>query len=84
MPTVAAIKAAARKLPVADRTDLLVDLAMDAAVRKEQLTRLRAAIDEGDLDLAEGRSTEINSQAELRALFDDVKRRGRTRVKQSA
>lgn len=84
MPTVAAIKAAARKLPVADRTDLLVDLAMDAAVRKEQLARIRAAIDEGDLDLAEGRYTEIDSETEIRALFDDAKRRGRARVKQSA
>lgn len=84
MPTVAKIKAAARKLPVKDRADLLTDFAMDDAVQKEQLARLRAAIDEGDRDLAEGRYTEIKSTAELRAFFDDIKARGRARLKRSA
>lgn len=84
MPTVAAIKAAVRKLPVAARTDLLADLGMDAAVRKEQLTRLRAAIDEGMRDHDEGRYIEIKSAAEHRAFFDDLKRRGRARLKKSA
>ena len=84
MHTVAKIKAAARKLPVKDRADLLTDFAMDDAVQKEQLARLRAAIDEGDRDLAEGRYTEINSTAELRAFFDDIKARGRARLKRSA
>ena len=84
MPTVAAIKSAARRLPVADRTDLLVDLAMDDAVRKEQLARLRAMLAEGERDLAEGRYIEITSAAEHRAFFDDIKRRGRARLKRSA
>lgn len=84
MPTAAQIKAAARRLPVADRADLLVDLAMDAAVRKEQLKRLRAMIDEGIRDHKEGRFIEINSVEEHRAFFEDIKRRGRARLKRSA
>ena len=84
MPTIAEIKAAASKLPVKHRTDLLVQLAEDKAVQKEQLARLRALSDEGDRDLAEGRCIEINSKADLRALFDDIKRRGRARFKRSA
>ena len=63
---------------------LVQDLAKDVAVQKEQLKRLRAAIDIGDRDLAEARYTEINTDAELRAFFDDIKRRGRARRKRSA
>ena len=84
MPTTAKVKAAARQLRVQDRVDLFEDLAKDVAVQKEQLKRLRAAIDIGDRDLAEGRYTEINTDAELRAFFDDIKRRGRARLKRSA
>lgn len=84
MPTIAEIKAAARKLPVRHRTDLLETLAMDKAVRKEQLSRLRAAVEEGERDIAEGRYTEINSKAELREFFDDIKRQGRAALKRSA
>jgi len=84
MPTVAEIKTAARKLPVKDRADLLEQLAQDPAIQKEQLTRLRTAVEEGERDLAEGRYTEINSKAELREFFDDIKRRGRARLKRSA
>ena len=84
MPTATQIKAAARKLPVKDRADLLEVFAMDAAVAKERLARLRALIDEGDRDLAEGRYIEIRHSAELRAFFDDIKRRGRARLKRSA
>ena len=84
MPTVAEIKAAARKLPVKHRTDLLEHLAQDPAIQKEQLARLRAAVEEGERDFAEGRYIEINSKAELREFFDDIKRRGRTRLKRSA
>ncbi len=84
MPTIAAIKTAARKLPVKHRTDLLVQLTEDKAVQKEQLTRLRALVAEGDCDLAEGRYTEIKSKADLQTLFDDIKRRGRARLKRSA
>lgn len=84
MPTVAEIKAAARKLPVKHRTDLLEDFAQDPEIHREQLARLRAAVAEGDRDLGEGRYTVVNSKAELRALFDDIKRRGRARIKRSA
>ncbi len=84
MPTVAEIKAAARKLPVKHRTDLLEYFAQDPAIQKEQLARLRAAVEEGERDFAEGRYIEINSKAELREFFDDIKRRGRTRLKRSA
>ena len=84
MPTVAEIKAAARKLPIKDRADLLADLSMDAAVRKEQLARLRAAVGEGVRDHTEGRYIEITTAAEHRAFFEDIKRRGRARLKQSA
>ena len=84
MPTAVQIKAAARKLPVADRTDLLEELARDASVRNESLARLRAMIAEGDRDLAEGRYTEVRTSAELRAFFDEVKRHGRARLKRSA
>ena len=80
MPTIAAIKAAARKLPVKHRTDLLEDLARDEAVHREQISRLRAAVEEGMRDHAEGRYIEINTAAEHRAFFDDIKRRGRARL----
>lgn len=66
------------------RTDLLVQIAEDKAVQKEQLARLRALLDEGDRDLAEDRCIEINSKADLRALFDDIKRRSWARLKRSA
>jgi len=84
MPTIAEIKAAARKLPVKHRTDLLEAFAMDEAVRKEQLARLRAAVEEGERDIAAGRYTATNSKADLREFFDDIKRRGRAALKRSA
>lgn len=84
MPTVARIKAAARKLPVSDRADLLTDFAKDDAVRKEQLQRLRAAIDEGIRDHSEGRFVEIKSTAEHSTFYDDIRRRGRARFRKTA
>lgn len=84
MPSAAQIKAAARKLPVKDRADLFEVFAKDSAVQKERLARLRAMIDEGDRDLAEGRYTEIRNSAELRDFFADIKRRARERMKRSA
>jgi tRNA A-37 threonylcarbamoyl transferase component Bud32 len=84
MPTIAAIKAAARKLSVKHRTDLLEDFARDEAVHREQISRLRATVEEGERDFAEGRYIEINSKAELREFFNDIKRRGRARLKRSA
>jgi len=84
MVTAAQIKAAARKLPVKDRADLLEALASDKAVRKERLTRLRTLIAEGERDLAAGRYTPIRDSAELRTFFDDIKRRARERIKRSA
>lgn len=84
MPTVADVRAAVKKLSVKQRTDLLVQLAEDKAVQKEQLARLRAAVAEGERDIAEGRYTEISSKAELREFFDEIKRRGRSRLKRSA
>ena len=84
MPTVAEVKAAADKLPVAARVELLEHLAQDKAVARKQLARLRAAVEEGDRDLAEGRYTEVRSAAELRKLFDDIRHRGQARQKRSA
>lgn len=84
MPTVAEVQAAADKLPVLGRVQLLEHLAQDEAVRRKQIARLRAAIDEGMRDHAEGRFIEIKSAAEHRAFFDDIKRRGRARLKKSA
>lgn len=84
MSTTAQIKAAARKLPVADRADLLETFVRDAGVRKESQARLRALIDEGDRDLAAGRVIEVRNAAELRVFFDDIKRRSRARIKRSA
>lgn len=80
MPTVAEIKAAARRLPVKHRTDWLEDFAQDPAIQKEQLARLRAAVEEGRRDHAEGRYIEINTAAEHRACFDDIKHCGRARL----
>jgi predicted transcriptional regulator len=80
MPTVAEIQAAARKLPVKHRTDLLEHFAQDPAIQTEQLARLRAAVEAGMRDHTEGRFIEINSAAEHRAFFDDIKRRGRARL----
>jgi hypothetical protein len=84
MPTAAQIKAAAHKLPVKDRADLLEALAGDEAVRKERLARLQALVGEGERDLAKGRYTEIRTPAELRAFFDGIKRRALERTKRSA
>lgn len=84
MPTIAKIKAAARRLPVKDRVDLLEQFAQDPAIQKDQIARLRAAVEEGERDLAEGRYTEINSKAELREVFDDIRRHGRARLRRSA
>lgn len=84
MPTKAQIKAAARKLPVADRADLLQEFAQDEKVRKEQLARLRALIEEGARDQREGRFIEIKSAAEHRAFFDEIKKQGRARLKKTA
>jgi hypothetical protein len=41
---------------------------------------LRAAVEAGMRDHTEGRFIEINSAAEHRAFFDDIKRRGRARL----
>lgn len=84
MPTVAEVQAAVKKLSVKQRTDLLVQLAEDKAVRKEQLARLRAAVQEGIRDHEEGRFTEIKTTEEHRAFFDEIKRRGRSRLRKSA
>lgn len=84
MPTKAQIKAAARKLPAADRADLLEEFARDKAVQEEQLARLRAMIEEGEKDLREGRYIEIKTKAEHRAFFDEIKRQAKARLKRSA
>ena len=81
MSTVAEIRAAARKLPVADRVDLFVDLAMDDAVQKAQLARLRAAIAEGMADHAAGRYTELVTDDDFKAFAAEIKRAGRARLK---
>ena len=80
MPTVAEIKTAARKLPVRDRADLLVDFAMDEAVQKEQLVRLRAAVAEGIADHAAGRYIELVTDADFKAFAADIKSEGRARL----
>ena len=77
MPTVTEIKVAAGKLPVAERLKLFEHLAHDAAIRRQQLTRLRAEITEGIRDHEAGRFIEITSAAAHREFFADIKRRGR-------
>ena len=84
MTTVAEVQAAADKLSVAGRVQLLEHLAQDDTVRRKQLARLRAMIAEGERDHAEGRFIEITSAVEHRAFFDDIKRRGRARLKRTA
>jgi acyl-CoA reductase-like NAD-dependent aldehyde dehydrogenase len=84
MPTVADVRAAVKKLSVKQRTDLLVQLAEDKAVQKEQLARVRAAVQDGVRDHEEGRFTEIKTTAEHRAFFDEIKKRGRSRIRKSA
>lgn len=84
MPTIAAIKAAARKLPVKHRTDLLEDLVKDQAVRKEQIARLRAMVEEGVRDHDAGRYIAIRTAAEHSGFFAAIKRRGRVRLGKSA
>jgi cytosine/adenosine deaminase-related metal-dependent hydrolase len=81
MSTVAEIRAATRKLPVADRVDLFVDLAMDDAVQKAQLARLRAAIAAGVADHAAGRYTELVTDDDFKAFAAEIKREGRARLK---
>ncbi len=77
----AEIKAAARRLPIKARADLFADLAMDDAVQKEQLARLRAAIDEGIADHAAGRYVELETDEEFKAFASEIKRAGRARLK---
>lgn len=81
MPTVAEIKTAVRRMRVADRADLFVDLAMDDAVQKVQLTRLRAAVAEGRADHAAGRYVELETDADFKAFAAEIKREGRARQK---
>ena len=47
---------------------------------EDALSATRAAVEEGMRDHAEGRYIEINTAAEHRAFFDDIKRRGRARL----
>jgi hypothetical protein len=84
MFTVAEIKAAAGKLPVAERLKLFEHLAHDAAIRRQQLARLRAEINKGVRDHEAGRFIEITSAAAHRGFFADIRNRGRVRLAQSA
>jgi hypothetical protein len=84
MSTVAELQTAVKRLPAADRVALFQWLSRDRAVRARELAALRAAVDEGIRDHEEGRFIEIRTPAEHRAFFDDIKRRGRARLKKSA
>lgn len=84
MSSVAEVQAAVRRLRAADRVALFQWLGQDRAVRTQELAALRAAVDEGIIDHEQGRYTGISTAAEHRAFFDDIKRRGRARLKKSA
>jgi hypothetical protein len=80
MSTVAEVQAALQRLPAADRVALFNWLGQDEAVRAGELTALRAAVDEGDRDLVEGRYIVLESDADFRALADDIGQTGRARL----
>ena len=65
MSTVAEIKTAASKLPVAERLKLLEHLAHDSVILRRQKTRLRAEIDDGVRDHKDGRFIEIATAVAL-------------------
>lgn len=84
MSSVAEVQAAVRRLPAADRVTLFQWLGRDRAVRAKELAALRAAVDEGDRDLAEGRYTVLETDADFRALAADVKQTVRSRLAKRA
>lgn len=84
MSTVAEVQAAVERLPAADRIALFRWLGQDGAVRTEELAALRAAIDEGDRDLAEGRYTALETDTDFRAFADEIKQAGRARLAKRA
>jgi hypothetical protein len=84
MSTVAEVQAAVERLPAADRIALFRWLGQDAAIRTEELASLRAAIDEGDRDLAEGRYTTLETDSDFQALADEIKQAGLPRIAKGA
>lgn len=84
MSSAAEIQAAVERLPSAERLALFHWLEQTKDVRAEKLTALRALIDEGDRDLAEGRFTTLESDDDFRALGDDIRQRSRERLGQGA
>ncbi len=84
MSTVAELQAAVERLPVADRIALYHWLSQDEAVLAAELTALRAAVDAGDRDLAEGRYTVLESDDDFQALATDIKQSARSRLGKSA
>lgn len=84
MSTVAEIQAAVERLPATDRIALFRWLGQDEAVRTEELAALRTAIDEGDRDLAEGRYTTLETDADFQTLADEIKQAGIPRIAKGA
>ena len=84
MSTVAEVQAAVAHLSASDRVALFRWLEKDEAIRAEELAALRAALDEGDRDLAAGRFTSLETNEDFLKLTDDIKRSGRARLERSA
>ncbi|MBC7368949.1 MAG: hypothetical protein H7343_19415 [Undibacterium sp.] len=84
MSTVSDVQATVKRLPAADRVALFRWLGRDEAVRTEEITALRAALDEGDRDLAAGRFTVLESDEDFLSLATDIKNAGRAHPERSA
>ena len=84
MSTIAEVQAAVGRLPAADRIAPFRWLGQDEAVRTEELAALRAAVDEGDRNLAEGRDTTLETDADFRAFADEITQAGRARFAKRA
>ena len=78
--TVEELRAEATKLPPSERTHLAHALLLDEQFERWDHARLRAEIQVGVDQLARGEAQTFNSDAELRAYFEDVKVRGRQRL----
>jgi antitoxin ParD1/3/4 len=61
-------------------TDVVCDAVRLLREREERLESLRREIDRGLAQLDAGEFIELNSDAELRAFFDDIEERGKQRL----
>lgn len=80
MSSVDEIKAAAMKLPPADKLDLYRQLDESSEVREWRLAELRREIQKGVASLERGEFTEHGGDS-LRSLREEIKARGRLRLR---